>query len=116
MGHESFSIDTSNILFIGSGAFNGLEKLISNRQAKGSLGFNATLKDPKAPVDGKLLRSVISTDLVKFGLIPEFVGRFPCVVHLEALDRNDLIHVLTEPKHSLLSQYKGLFRMDNAEL
>eukprot|EP00730_Choanoeca_flexa_P016167 TRINITY_DN7584_c0_g1_i3.p1 TRINITY_DN7584_c0_g1~~TRINITY_DN7584_c0_g1_i3.p1 ORF type:complete len:582 (+),score=157.90 TRINITY_DN7584_c0_g1_i3:197-1942(+) len=113
---ETIALDTSNILFVGSGAFNGLEGLVKERQSKGSIGFNANLKDPKAPVDGKMLREVSSDDLVKFGLIPEFVGRFPCVVHLEQLLKEDLKRVLTEPKNALLTQYKALFNLEGAEL
>eukprot|EP00045_Choanoeca_perplexa_P015299 m.190367 g.190367 ORF g.190367 m.190367 type:complete len:571 (-) comp16939_c0_seq2:1699-3411(-) len=113
---ETIALDTSNILFVGSGAFNGLETLVKDRQSKGSIGFNANLKDPKAPVDGKMLREVASEDLVKFGLIPEFVGRFPCVVHLEQLLQDDLKRVLTEPKNALLAQYKALFTMEGVTL
>ncbi|EGD77838.1 ATP-dependent protease ATP-binding subunit [Salpingoeca rosetta] len=113
---ETIQIDTSNILFIASGAFNGLEDLIKKREEKGSIGFNAALKTPNKPVDGQMLRKVQADDLVKFGLIPEFVGRFPCVVHLEALTESDLVRVLTEPKNSLVSQYRALFRMENTDL
>jgi len=113
---ETIQVDTSNILFIASGAFNGLEDLIKKREEKGSIGFGASLKSPNKPLDGALLRKVQASDLVKFGLIPEFVGRFPCVVHLEALTEDDLVRVLTEPKNSLVSQYRALFSMENADL
>eukprot|EP00128_Syssomonas_multiformis_P015427 Colp12_sorted_trinity150504_noHs@34282 len=110
-------VDTSNILFIASGAFNGLEKVVKNRKSRSSIGFGAPLhvedtKDSRS----KMLDEVEPADLVKFGLIPEFVGRFPVTVNLQALDEEALVRVLTEPENSLLSQYQHLFDMDKAEL
>eukprot|EP00056_Hartaetosiga_gracilis_P018999 m.12624 g.12624 ORF g.12624 m.12624 type:complete len:554 (+) comp7271_c1_seq1:192-1853(+) len=113
---EPTQMNTSNILFIASGAFNGLEDLVKKREQNASIGFNATLADPDLPNDGKLLKQVQAQDLVKFGLIPEFVGRFASVVHLLQLTEDDLVRVLTEPKDNLVAQYQALMKMDGAEL
>lgn len=113
---EYIKVDTSNILFIASGAFNGLEKIVKNRLSSTSIGFGAAMPDPSDKDDGSALQSVESADLMRFGLIPEFVGRLPVVVGLQALDEDALIRVLKEPKNSLLSQYKMLFKLDGVDL
>jgi len=110
-------VDTSNILFIASGAFNGLEKIVKGRLSSTSIGFGATLpKSDEEKDDGTELKHVESADLMKFGLIPEFVGRLPVIVGLQALDEESLVRVLCEPKNSLSSQYKALFDYDGVEL
>eukprot|EP00039_Didymoeca_costata_P012495 m.180315 g.180315 ORF g.180315 m.180315 type:complete len:521 (-) comp15497_c0_seq2:157-1719(-) len=113
---EYVQVDTSNILFIASGAFNGLEKLVKGRKSATSIGFGANLKNPGEKDDGSEFANVESSDLMKFGLIPEFVGRLPVVVGLSGLNEAALVRVLTEPKNSLTKQYKTLFDLDNVEL
>eukprot|EP00049_Salpingoeca_infusionum_P012876 m.239181 g.239181 ORF g.239181 m.239181 type:complete len:614 (+) comp15293_c0_seq4:203-2044(+) len=114
---DAYQVDTSNILFVGSGAFGGLEDLVRRRREKGSMGFNAPLKaDPKIPLDGTLLRELRAEDLIEFGLLPELIGRFPCLVHVEQLTEADLIRVMTEPKNALIAQFEALFRLDGADL
>lgn len=113
---EFIQIDTSNILFVASGAFNGIEKIIQTRQSKAGIGFGATVRSPLQKLDGRLLRGIEHDDLVKFGMIPEFVGRFPVLAGLESLTKADLVRVLTEPSNSIVSQYVELFRMDGVEL
>lgn len=113
---EFIEIDTSNILFICGGAFDGLDKVIENRVGKKSIGFNADIQKDKSIVDSDLLRKVQPQDLVKFGIIPEFVGRVPVVVTLDQLDEEALVSILTEPKSSIVKQYKKLFEFDNVEL
>ena len=114
---EFLQVDTTNILFICGGAFDGLEKLIRGRSEKASIGFGASLakRDDKKSV-GELLREVEPQDLIKFGLIPEFVGRLPVVATLEELDEDALIQILTEPKNALTKQYQKLFAMEGVEL
>ncbi len=113
---ELIQIDTTNILFICGGAFDGLERIIENRLGNGSIGFNAEVGDKKhAPVD-ELLRQVEPQDLVKYGLIPEFIGRVPVTVTLNSLDEHDLIRILTEPKNALTKQYQKLFEIDDVKL
>jgi len=115
--HQEFiQIDTTNILFICGGAFAGLEEHVSRRtHAKGDMGFGAV--EPKSkPTQGQLLQQVMSQDLLRYGLIPEFVGRLPVIVTVEALDEDDLVRILTEPKNALVRQYKKLFHLDNVEL
>jgi ATP-dependent Clp protease ATP-binding subunit ClpX len=110
-------VDTSNILFICGGAFSGLEKVIQNRSEKGGIGFAAEVKskdDRKAL--GRILRDVEPEDLIKYGLIPEFVGRLPVVATLEDLDEDALVRILTEPKNALTKQYQRLFAMEGTEL
>ncbi len=110
-------VDTSHILFICGGAFSGLEKVIQNRSEKGGIGFAAEVKskdDRKAL--GKILRDVEPEDLIKYGLIPEFVGRLPVVATLEDLDEDALVRILTEPKNALTKQYQRLFAMEGTEL
>ncbi len=113
---EFIEIDTSNILFICGGAFDGLEKIIENRIGKKSIGFNADIQGTVGFVDTEMLREVQPQDLVKFGLIPEFVGRVPVVVTLDQLDEEALISILTEPKSAIVKQYKKLFEYDNVDL
>lgn len=113
---EFLQIDTSNILFICGGAFDGLAKIIEKRTASSSLGFGAEVKS-KAELDANSwMKDVVPHDLVRFGLIPELVGRLPVISHLNGLDEKALVRILTEPKNSLISQYKKLFQLDKVEL
>lgn len=117
--HQEFiQINTKNILFICGGAFDGLEKLIQKRTDNASLGFGSQLRTTldKDETRQKLLKKVEPDDLVKFGLIPELIGRLPVVTVLDPLDEEALVRVLTEPKNSIVRQYKELFHLDNAEL
>ncbi|MBI5891650.1 MAG: ATP-dependent Clp protease ATP-binding subunit ClpX [Nitrosomonadales bacterium] len=114
---EFLQVDTTNILFICGGAFDGLEKVIRNRSEKSGIGFSANLSKREDNKDiGKVLRDVEPEDLIKFGLIPEFVGRLPVVATLEGLDEAALIQILTEPKNALTKQYQKLFAMEGVEL
>src|ERR1700754_3101191 len=113
---EFLQVDTTNILFICGGAFAGLEKLISARSEGSGIGFSAVVKDPKDRRVGDLLKDVQPEDLVKFGLIPEFIGRLPVIATLEDLDEPALIQILTEPKNALVRQYQRLFAMEDTEL
>ena len=106
---EFIQIDTTNILFICGGAFEGLDKIIETRKDTKSIGFNTVITSPQEKNVGELLKEVMPQDLVRFGLIPEFVGRVPVVVSLNALDRQALVQILTEPKNSLVRQYQALF-------
>ncbi len=114
---EFVQVDTTNILFVCGGAFDGLEKVIRNRSRKGGIGFGAEVysKDDSVAV-GQTLRDVEPEDLIKFGLIPEFVGRLPVVATLEELDDQALVTILTEPKNALVKQYQKLFELEGAEL
>ncbi len=114
---EFVQVDTTNILFICGGAFGGLERIIRNRSERGGIGFGATVssKDDRKEI-GVLLRSCEPEDLIKFGLIPEFVGRLPVVATLEELDENALIRILIEPKNALTRQFHKLFAMEGVEL
>jgi ATP-dependent Clp protease ATP-binding subunit ClpX len=115
--HQEFiQINTTNILFICGGAFDGVDKIIERRTKQSAMGFGAEVQSKKEKDIGKLLKDIMPGDLLKFGLIPEFVGRLPIVVTLEALDRSALISILTEPKNALVKQYKKLLEMDNVEL
>ena len=115
--HQEFiQIDTSNILFICGGAFEGLEKIVKDRIGKKSIGFGATIDSNKDIDKYKVFEQLLPQDLLKFGLIPEFVGRLPIIATLEELDRNALIDIVTKPKNALVKQYKKLFEMDNVEL
>jgi ATP-dependent Clp protease ATP-binding subunit ClpX len=115
--HQEFiQIDTTNILFILGGAFDGIEKIIQKRIGKKSIGFGADISGNASMDVDKLLSQIQSQDLLKFGLIPEFVGRIPVVVALEKLDKKALMSILTEPKNALVKQYKELFKMDDVEL
>jgi ATP-dependent Clp protease ATP-binding subunit ClpX len=113
---EFLQVDTTNILFICGGAFSGLEKIISDRGRKTSIGFSARVTSPEDRRTGDLFREVEPEDLLKFGLIPEFVGRLPVVATLEDLDETALIKILTEPKNALVKQYQRLFDMESVEL
>lgn len=114
---EFLQVDTSNILFICGGAFAGLDKIIRDRSEKGGMGFGAEIrsKDPSKDM-GETLRNVEPEDLVKFGLIPEFVGRLPMIATLEELDLDALVRIIKEPKNSLVKQYQKLFEMENVEI
>ncbi len=115
--HQEFiQVDTTNILFIVGGAFDGLEKVIQNRIGNKSMGFGAEIQSKKDIEIGELLKELQPEDLIKYGLIPEFVGRLPVMVTLEELDEEALISILTEPKNALVKQYKELFEMDGVEL
>jgi ATP-dependent Clp protease ATP-binding subunit ClpX len=113
---EFLQVDTTNMLFICGGAFAGLEKLISDRGRGTSIGFGANVVDPDERRTGKVLEEVEPEDLVKFGLIPEFIGRLPVIATLEDLDEPALVQILTEPKNALLKQYQRLFEMENVRL
>jgi len=115
--HQEFiQINTSNILFICGGAFEGLEKLINDRIGKKSIGFGAKIESTKEIDKTKVFSELLPQDLLKFGLIPEFVGRLPIVATLQDLDREALIKIVTEPKNALVKQYKKLFELDDVEL
>ena len=113
---ECLQIDTTNILFIFGGAFVGLEKIIEQRKEGSSMGFGGTVKSKHEISVSEALHEVQPQDLIKFGLIPEFVGRVPVTVGLNALDRNALVSILTEPKDALIKQYEKLFEMDGIKL
>ncbi|MBB3446348.1 ATP-dependent Clp protease ATP-binding subunit ClpX [Sinorhizobium sp. B11] len=113
---EFLQVDTTNILFICGGAFAGLDKIISARGEKTSIGFGATVKAPDDRRVGEVLRELEPEDLVKFGLIPEFIGRLPVLATLEDLDEDALIQILSEPKNALIKQYQRLFEMEDVEL
>lgn len=113
---ELIQVDTSNILFICSGAFDGLEKIVENRLNRNSIGFDAEIADKKNKEISALLHEVTPQDLVKFGLIPEFVGRVPINVSLEGLDEEALVKILKEPKSALIKQYQKLFDLDDVKL
>jgi len=113
---ELIQIDTSNILFICGGAFDGLEKIVETRLDRKSIGFNAEVADKSTKEISELLSEVTPQDLVKFGLIPEFVGRVPITVTLEGLDKKALVRILKEPKNALIKQYQKLFGFDDVNL
>ena len=113
---DFIQIDTSNILFICGGAFDGVEQIISKRMSSGSLGFGGEVRSKDDRDKTKILKEVIPQDLVKFGLIPELVGRLPVLATLESLDKDALIRILSEPKNAVLKQYAGLFRLDDVEI
>ena len=113
---EFIQLDTTNILFIVAGAFAGLDKVIAERVGKKGIGFGAEIDSKAKRDEANLLAQVQPGDLVKFGLIPEFIGRLPILAHVEDLDRESMVRVLTEPKNSLVKQYQRLFNMDGAEL
>lgn len=115
--HQEFiQIDTTNILFICGGAFDGLEKLIERRIGNKTIGFGADIRTREEKKIGEILRQIMPEDLLKFGLIPEFIGRVPVVVSLDALDRDALIQILTKPKNALVKQFSKLLAMDGVEL
>jgi ATP-dependent Clp protease ATP-binding subunit ClpX len=113
---EFLQVNTSNILFVCGGAFAGLEKIIAQRQRKSSMGFSAEVEGPEDRGTGELFALCEPEDLLKFGLIPEFVGRLPVIATLEDLDEPALIQILTEPKNALVKQYQELFAMENVKL
>ena len=113
---ELIHIDTTNILFICGGAFDGMDKIIENRIGQKSIGFNADIKNPEEHNIGELFRQILPQDYVKYGLIPEFVGRVPVTATLDLLDEEALVRILEEPKSSLVKQYQRLFEMDGVEL
>jgi len=115
--HQEFiQLDTTNVLFICGGAFDGIEKIIENRTGKKSMGFGAEIKPRKEMKIGEILSNILPEDLLKYGLIPEFVGRLPVIVTLDALDEEALIRILTEPRNALVKQYEKLFGLDNVAL
>ena len=113
---ELLQIDTTNILFICGGAFDGLEKIVEQRLNAGSIGFNATIVDKNTLDIDELLHQVLPQDLTKFGLIPEFIGRVPVTVSLNMLDKNTLVQILSKPKNALTKQYQKLFELDDVKL
>ena len=113
---ELIQIDTSNILFICGGAFDGLDKIVETRLNRKTIGFNAEIAEKSGLEIGEILGEVTPQDLMKFGLIPEFIGRVPINVALEGLDKAALIRILTEPKNALIKQYQRLFEMDDVKL
>jgi ATP-dependent Clp protease ATP-binding subunit ClpX len=114
---EYIQVDTTNILFIVGGAFSGLDKVIRNRTEKSGIGFGAEVKSKDDRKDvGEVFKMVEPEDLIKYGLIPEFVGRLPVIATLEELDEKALVQILTEPKNALVKQFQKLFRMEGAEL
>ena len=115
--HQEFiQINTSNILFICGGAFDGIDKIIQKRTRVSTMGLGAETQSKETKDVGELLKNVLPEDLLKFGLIPEFVGRLPMVVSLESLDQKALINILSQPKNALVKQYSKLFEIDNVEL
>lgn len=115
--HQEFiQINTGNILFICGGAFDGLDKIIEKRTRKSSIGFGADIQSKAEKDIGSLLKAIEPEDLLKFGLIPEFVGRLPLVVTLQSLDKEALVNILSKPKNALVKQYMKLFEIDNVEL
>ncbi|HCI02133.1 MAG TPA: ATP-dependent Clp protease ATP-binding subunit ClpX, partial [Oceanospirillaceae bacterium] len=113
---EFLQVDTSDVLFICGGAFAGLDQVIRDRTDKSSIGFSASVNSKDDKDIGTLLHSVEAEDLVRFGLIPEFVGRLPMIATLEELDEDALVQILTEPKNSLTKQYDKLFEMEGVEI
>lgn len=115
--HQEFiQVDTKNILFICGGAFDGIEKLISKRSDTGTLGFGGEVKSKKEKENMDVMKQVIPHDLVKYGLIPELVGRLPVITVLDNLDEESLVRILVEPKNALMKQYQALFSLDDVEL
>ncbi len=113
---EFLQVDTTNILFICGGAFARLDKIISSRGQNSSIGFGADVRDPDDRSTGEILRGVEPEDLLRFGLIPEFVGRLPVIATLEDLDEDSLVEILTKPKNALIKQYRRLFEMNDVKL
>ncbi len=113
---ELIPINTTNILFICGGAFEGLDKIIEHRMDKKSIGFNSQVTTLSEKNRGTVLREALPEDFIKFGMIPEFVGRVPVTVALDALTKEDMVHILTEPKNSIVKQYKKLFELDGVQL
>ena len=113
---ELIQIDTTNILFICGGAFDGLEKIVENRLSKGSIGFNSDVVEKGSKSIDELFKMVLPGDLTKFGLIPEFIGRVPVTVSLDMLDKEALIQIMTKPKNAITKQYQKLFEIDDVKL
>ena len=113
---ELIQIDTTNILFICGGAFDGLEKIVENRLSKGSIGFNSDVVEKNSKSIDELFKMVLPGDLTKFGLIPEFIGRVPVTVSLDLLDKEALIQIMTKPKNAITKQYQKLFEIDDVKL
>ena len=113
---ELIPIDTTNILFICGGAFDGLEKIVESRMDKSTIGFNSILKEKSEDTVGEAFHKVLPQDLIKFGLIPEFVGRVPVMVALDSLDEEALVRILREPKNAIIKQYQALFGLDEVAL
>lgn len=113
---ELIQIDTTNILFICGGAFDGLEKIVENRLSKGSIGFNSDVVEKNSKSIDELFKMVLPGDLTKFGLIPEFIGRVPVTVSLDMLDKEALIKIMTKPKNAITKQYQKLFELDDVKL
>jgi ATP-dependent Clp protease ATP-binding subunit ClpX len=114
---EYIQVDTTNILFIVGGAFSGLDKVIRNRTEKSGIGFGAEVKSKDNSKDvGEVFKMVEPEDLIKYGLIPEFVGRLPVIATLEELDEKALVQILTEPRNALVKQFQKLFKMEGADL
>lgn len=115
--HQEFiQLDTTNILFIVGGAFDGIEKIIQNRIGKKTLGFGADIQKKNEKNIGEILKHILPVDLLRYGLIPEFVGRLPVIVTLDALDHDALVRILTQPKNALVKQYEKLLEMDGVSL
>ncbi|MGI6091494.1 MAG: ATP-dependent Clp protease ATP-binding subunit ClpX [Veillonellaceae bacterium] len=115
--HQEFiQIDTTNILFICGGAFDGIDKIISARTGKKTMGFGAEIESKEKKKVGEILKKILPEDLLRFGLIPEFVGRLPVIVTLDALDEEALIRILLEPKNALVKQYQKFLELDNVQL
>lgn len=115
--HQEFiQIDTTNILFICGGAFDGIDKIISNRTGKKTMGFGAEISSKEKKNVGELLRQILPEDLLRYGLIPEFVGRLPVIVTLDSLDEEALVRILLEPKNALIKQYQKFLELDNVTL
>ena len=113
---ELIQIDTTNILFICGGAFDGLEKIVENRLSKGSIGFNSDVVEKGSKSIDELFKMVLPGDLTKFGLIPEFIGRVPVTVSLDMLDKEALVQIMTKPKNAITKQYQKLFELDDVKL
>ena len=113
---ELINVDTTNILFICGGAFDGLEKIVESRLGSNMIGFGGKLMEKGDKTVGELLHRALPQDLVKYGLIPEFIGRIPVIVSLDSLDEDSLIKILTQPKNAIVKQYQSLFEMDGEEL
>ena len=113
---EFIQVDTSNILFICGGAFDGIEKIVEKRSEGSTLGFGAQIKSKSEATKEDMMAKVIQQDLVKFGIIPELVGRLPVITSLKELDRDSLVKILTTPKNAIVKQYKELFKLDDVEL
>ncbi|MEK7860873.1 MAG: AAA family ATPase, partial [Chloroflexota bacterium] len=112
---DFIQIDTTNILFVCGGAFEGLEKIVEARIGRKTMGFGATLRDNTKETT-QILQQIMPDDLLKYGLIPEFVGRLPVIVPLHALDESDLLRILTEPKNAIVKQYQKFLALDKVEL